>query len=181
MFSRRSRILGVACVLSDSLPTAIAFLLAYWIRVAIGRAGFVPNVNIYPVRVYLPLLLTSLLVFPSLGYVLGAYQDLENRSLRTIASDVLKMSSAGFLVLFTGLFLVQGNYVSRGLLLIFAVLHFVLLGVGRWLFFVGNPQLGAKPEHHRNFIIVGTCGDAAALASFFEEVEQFGLRLLAFV
>ncbi len=181
MFSRRSRILGVACVLSDSLPTAIAFLLAYWIRVAIGRAGFVPNVNIYPVRVYLPLLLTSLLVFPSLGYVLGAYQDLENRSLRTIASDVLKMSSAGFLVLFTGLFLVQGNYVSRSLLLIFAVLHFVLLGVGRWLFFVGNAQLRRKAEHHRNFIIVGTGGGAVALASLLEEGEKFGLRLLAFV
>jgi exopolysaccharide biosynthesis polyprenyl glycosylphosphotransferase len=181
MFSRRSRILGVACVLGDSLPTVLAFLLAYGIRVWIGRAGFVPNVNIYPVRVYLPLLLASLLVFPSLGYVLGAYQDLENRSLRTIASDVLKMSSSGFLVLLTGLFLVQGHYISRSLLLIFAVLHFVLLGAGRWLFFVGNAQLRRKAEHHRNFIIVGTGGGAAALASLLEEGEKFGLRLLAFV
>jgi exopolysaccharide biosynthesis polyprenyl glycosylphosphotransferase len=179
MFSRRSRILGVACVLSDSLPTALAFLLAYWIRVAIGHAGFLPN--IYPLRVYLPLLLSSLLVFPSLGYVLGTYQDLETRTLRTIASDVVKMSSAGFLVLLTGLFLVQGHYVSRSLLLIFALLHFVFLGVGRWLFFVGNAQLRGRAEHHRNFVIVGTGGGAAALASLVEEGERFGLRLLAFV
>src|ERR1700738_3428964 len=163
MFSRRSRILGVACVLSDSLPTPLAFLLAYWIRVAIGYTGFLPN--IYPLRVYLPLLLSSLLVFPSLGYVLGTYQDLETRTLRTIASDVVKMSSAGFLVLLTGLFLVQGHYVSRSLLLIFALLHFILLGVARWLFFVGNAQLRLRAEHHRNFVIVGTGGGAAALAA----------------
>src|SRR5258708_13036213 len=98
MFSRRSRILGGACVLSDSLPTVLAFLLAYWIRVWIGRAGFVPNVNIYPVRVYLPLLLASLLGFPSLGYVLGAYQDLENLSLRTIPTDVIQLITPSLLL-----------------------------------------------------------------------------------
>ena len=178
MFSRRSRFLGVACVLSDSIPTGLAFLLAYWVRVWIGHTGSLSP--IYPLRVYLPLLLASLFVFPILGYLLGAYQGVEMRRPRDIANDVVKMTSLGFLILLTGLFLFKGDYVSRSLLLVFAVFHFLLLGVGRAIFIYGiSPR--NRQERYRHFVIVGTGVAAAELASLLEEGERFGLRLLGFV
>src|SRR3981081_312334 len=135
MFSRRSLFLGVACVLSDSVPTGLAFLLAYWARAWIGHLGLLSP--IYPLRVYLPLLLASLIVLPTLGYLLGAYRGVEMRRPKDIANDVVKMTSLGFLILLTGLFLFKGDYVSRSLLLVFVVFHFLLLAVGRVIFIFG--------------------------------------------
>jgi len=179
MFSRRSRLLGFACVLSDSLPTALSFLLAYWLRAWTGRIGLLHP--IYPLSVYLPIFLLSLLVFPSLGYLLGAYREVETRPLRDVANDVVKMTSLGFLILFTALFLFKWEYVSRSFLLVFAFFHVLLLGIGRWIFLVANSHLRNRLEHCRHFVVVGTGSGAAGLASLLEEGERFGLRLLAFV
>src|ERR1700724_2268009 len=178
MFSRRSRFLGVACVLSDSVPTGLAFLLAYWARGWFSHIGFLPP--IYPLRVYLPLLLASLIVFPALGYLLGAYRGVEMRRPKDIANDVVKMTSLGFLILLTGLFLFKGDYVSRSLLLVFAVFHFLLLAAGRVIFIFGiSPR--NRQERYRHFVIVGTGVAAGELASLLEDGERFGLRLLGFV
>jgi exopolysaccharide biosynthesis polyprenyl glycosylphosphotransferase len=179
MFSGRSRIFGFACMLSDSMPTALAFLLAYWIRAWIGHIGLLPAVH--PLSVYLPLFLVSLLVFPSLGYLLGAYREVETRPLRDIANDVVKMTTVGFLILFTALFLLRWHYVSRSFLLVFASFQLLLVSGGRWLFRVGNGYLKNRHDHCRHFVVVGTGTGAAGLASLLEEGERFGFRLLAFV
>ncbi len=179
MLSRRSRFLGFACVLSDSMPTALAFVLAYGIRFWAGQRGFLPV--IYPFSVYVPLFLASLLVFPFVGYLVGAYRYVDRRPVREIVNDVVKITSWGFLILFTGLFLLKWHFVSRTFLLGFAVLHFLLLGVGRWIFLFGDSHFRNRHDRCRHFIVVGTGVSGARLASLLEQGERFGLRLLAFV
>ncbi len=179
MLSRRSRFLGFACVLSDSMPTALAFVLAYGIRFWAGQRGFLPV--IYPFSVYVPLFLASLLVFPFVGYLVGAYRYVDRRPVREIVNDVVKITSWGFLILFTGLFLLKWHFVSRTFLLGFAVLHFLLLGVGRWIFLFGDSHFRNRHDQCRHFIVVGTGVSGARLASLLEQGERFGLRLLAFV
>ena len=131
MFSRRSRLISVTCVLNDLFATAVAFLLAYGIRVLIGQRHWVGLHAIYPLKVYLPIFAAAALLIPFFGYLLGAYHQLELRRPRDIASDVTKMMALGLLALFTGMFFFKGEYVSRSLLLIFVLLQFVLLAASR--------------------------------------------------
>jgi exopolysaccharide biosynthesis polyprenyl glycosylphosphotransferase len=181
MFSRRSRVIGLSCVLIDVVGTVVAFLVAYTFRVLLIYQTWYSLGPIYPLRVYFPLLLASVLAFPGIGYVLGAYQRVEFRRPRDVATDVIRMVGLGTLAVAAELFIVQGEYVSRSLLLTFIVAEFVCLAVGRWFFYAGIRWFRTRPEHHRNFVIVGSTEPAFELAALVEEGERFGLRLLAFV
>jgi exopolysaccharide biosynthesis polyprenyl glycosylphosphotransferase len=181
MFARRARLIASSFVVNDLIAITVAFLLAYGIRVWAGSKGWLRNPAIYPLNIYLPILLAALLVFPFWGYALGAYQQVELRRPRDVASDVLKMSIFGLLSMFAGLFLLKGEYVSRSFLLAFSVLEFLVLATSRWLLLIGGRWFRARPEYHRHHVIVGSTAGAAELASLLEEGESSGLRLLAFV
>jgi exopolysaccharide biosynthesis polyprenyl glycosylphosphotransferase len=180
MFSRRSRLISVTCVVNDLLATAVAFLLAYGVRVWIGERNWDGLHAIYPLVTYLPIFSAAAVLIPLFGYFLGAYHQLELRRPRDMATDVVKMMALGHLALFTGMFFFKGQYVSRSLLLIFICVQFVLLAVSRWALLTGGTWLRTRPEHRRHFIIVGTSSGAAELASLLEEGESLGLHLLAF-
>lgn len=181
MFSRRSRVIGLSCVLNDLVATTIAFLLAYGLRVLLVYQTWYFVRPIYPLHTYLPVLLASVIAFPGVGYVLGAYSRVEFRRPREVATDVVKMVALGMLAVAAELFVVKGEYVSRSLLVTLAGTEFLMLAIGRWLFWVGITWFRTRPEHHRNFVIVGNTDAAFELASLLEEGERFGLRLLAFV
>lgn len=180
MFSRRSRLISVTCVLNDLFATAVAFLVAYGIRVLIGQQNWDRLHGIYPLKDYLPIFVAAALLIPFFGYLLGAYHQVELRRPRDIASDVTKMMALGLLALFTGMFFFKSEYVSRSLLLIFVLLQFVLLAASRWALLAGGTWLRTRPEHQRHFIIVGTSAGAGQLASLLEEGENLGFDLLAF-
>src|SRR5690348_6499154 len=97
MFARRSRLIASSFVVNDLIAITVAFLLAYGVRVWAGSKGWTHNPTIYPLKIYLPILFSALLVFPFWGYLLGAYQEVELRRPRDIASDVLNMSIFGLL------------------------------------------------------------------------------------
>ena len=181
MFSRRSRVIGLSCVLNDLIATLVAFLLAYSIRVLLVHQNWYHLRPIYPLGTYSPVLLASLFAFPGVGYVLGAYSRVEFRRPRDVATDVVKMVILGMLALAAELFIVKGEYVSRSLLITLAFTEFVMLAVGRWLLWVGIAWFRTRPEYHRNFMIVGNPASALEVAGLLEEGERFGLRLLAFV
>ena len=181
MFARRARLIASSFVVNDLVASLVAFLLAYGIRVWAGSKGWLHNPAIYSLYNYLPILLAALLVFPFWGYALGAYQQVELRRPRDMASDVLKMSIFGLLSIFAGLFLMKSEYVSRSFLLAFSVLEFMVLATSRWLLLIGGRWFRARPEYERHFVIVGATAGAGELASLLEEGESSGLRLLAFV
>jgi exopolysaccharide biosynthesis polyprenyl glycosylphosphotransferase len=181
MFSRRSRNVAFSCVLNDVAATAAAFTLAYMIRMWAGQKGWHHLTPIFLFNLYLPVLLAAVLIFPFLGYILGAYKQVELRRPRDIANDVLKMAALGLLTLFSLLFLVKGHYVSRTFLALFAVLQVLLLGTSRWLLLIGGTWLRSRPDQRRHFIIVGSGAGAAEVATLLEAGEHFGLSLMAFV
>ncbi|HET7207428.1 MAG TPA: sugar transferase [Terriglobales bacterium] len=181
MFSRRSRLISVSCVLNDLLATAVAFLLAFGIRFTVGQRNWDGLHAIYPFQAYVPVLIAASLLVPFFGYLLNAYQQVELKRPRDIAADVVKMMALALLALFTGMFFFQGQYVSRSLLLLFAVLEFILLAASRWTLLVGGTWLRTRPEHRRHFVIVGTSESATELGLLLEEGAGLGLELLAFV
>src|SRR5262249_22367919 len=145
------------------------------------QQSWYPLGPIYPLSTYSSLLFASMVAFPGVGYVLGAYSRVEFRRARDVATDVVKMVILGMLALAAELFIVKGEYVSRSLLIILAGTEFVMLALGRWLFWMGVTWFRTRPEHHRNFIIVGETSAAFEVAELLENGERFGLRLLAFV
>ncbi|HEV2116395.1 MAG TPA: sugar transferase [Terriglobales bacterium] len=180
MFSRRSRLMRASCVLNDLLATAVSFLLAYGIRVWAGQHNWFGLHAIYPFSAYLPIFAAIVLLIPLLGYLLNAYQHVELKRPRDIATDAVKMVALGLLALFTGMFFFQSQYVSRGLLLVFVGLQFFLLVGSRWTLLAAGTWLRTRPENRRHFVIVGTSESAAQLASLLEEGANLGLELLAF-
>lgn len=170
----------VSCVVNDLLATAVSFLLAYGLRVWAGQRNWFGLHGIYPFSVYLPIFAAIVLLIPLLGYLLRAYQHVELKRPRDIATDAMKMAGLGLLALFTALFLFQSQYVSRGLLLVFACLQFVLLAGSRWTLLAAGAWLRTRPENRRHFVIVGTSQSAADLAALLEQGANLGLELLAF-
>ncbi|OLC22540.1 MAG: hypothetical protein AUH36_01585 [Chloroflexi bacterium 13_1_40CM_55_7] len=164
MFSRFSRNIAFTCVLNDVAATTAAFVLAFLIRLWAGQDDWQRAGPIHLFRLYLPVLLAAVVIFPLLGYILGAYKQVELRRPREIATDIVKMAALGLLTLFSALFLLQGHFVSRSFLFLFAVLQFLLLGTSRWL-----------------LIIVGSGNGAAEVATLLEAGERFGLSLLGFI
>ncbi|HET7442142.1 MAG TPA: hypothetical protein VFJ47_12635, partial [Terriglobales bacterium] len=165
MFSRRSRLMRAGCVVNDLLATAVSFLLAYGIRVWAGQHNWFGLHGIYPFSAYLPIFAAIVLLIPLLGYLLNAYQHVELKRPRDIATDAVKMVALGLLALFTGMFFFQSQYVSRGLLLVFVVLQFFLLVGSRWTLLAAGAWLRTRPENRRHFVIVGTSDSAGELAS----------------
>jgi exopolysaccharide biosynthesis polyprenyl glycosylphosphotransferase len=181
MFSRFSRNIAFTCVLNDVAATTAAFVLAFMIRLWAGQDDWQRAGPLHLFRLYLPVLLAAVLIFPLLGYILGAYKQVELRRPREIATDIVKMAALGLLTLFSALFLLQGHFVSRSFLFVFAVLQFLLLGTSRWLLLIGGTWLRSRPEQRRHFIIVGSGNGAAEVATLLEEGERFGLSLMGFI
>jgi exopolysaccharide biosynthesis polyprenyl glycosylphosphotransferase len=181
MFSRFSRNIAFTCVLNDVAATTAAFVLAFMIRLWAGQDDWQRAGPTHLFRLYLPVLLAAVLIFPLLGYILGAYKQVELRRPREIATDIVKMAALGLLTLFSALFLLQGHFVSRSFLFVFAVLQFLLLGTSRWLLLIGGTWLRSRPEQRRHFIIVGSGNGAAEVATLLEEGERFGLSLMGFI
>jgi exopolysaccharide biosynthesis polyprenyl glycosylphosphotransferase len=180
MFSRRSRLMRVSCVVNDLLATAVCFEFWEGLRGLVGEKNTLGLHGIYPFSAYLPVFVAIVLLIPLLGYLLNAYQQVELKRPRDIATDAVKMVALGLLALFTGMFFFQSQYVSRGLLLAFVLLQFVLLAGSRWTLLATGTWLRTRPENRRHFIIVGTSQSAAQLASLLEEGQNLGLELLAF-
>src|SRR5581483_10968800 len=183
MFSRRSQLLGFALMLHDVAVTTAAFFLAYALR-----ANFTPSYiagrhlpHIYSLRVYWPLLIGIIVVWPVLGYGLGLYREVQTRPPREVARDLVKLTFFGLLILLAGLFLFKAEHISRTFVAIFVATDAVLLAVSRWVVLFATTWFRERFERYRYFLIVGMGTAAQELATLIEDGELLGFRLHGFV
>src|SRR5581483_6945920 len=167
MFSRRSQLLGFALMLHDVAVTTAAFFFAYALRAHLtpsyiaGR--YLPP--IYPLRVYWPLLVGIIAVWPALGYGLGLYREVETRPPREVARDLVKLAFFGLLILLAGLFLFKGERISRTFVAVFVLTDAILLALSRWIVLFATTWFRERFERYRYFLIVGTGTAAHELAA----------------
>ncbi len=183
MFARRSRFLGSLALVHDAAVTALAFFLAYWVRVHLLQ-HIVPwrqLTPLAPVTAYWALLLATAAGWPLIGYVLGLYRDFEISTPIRLIANVIKLVAAGLLITYAGLHLAKSEIVSRSLVLIIGLLDLVLLAIGRWLFFAGTAWVRDRLGCFHSVLIVGTGPKARALAGVVEEGDAMGFRLVGFV
>lgn len=184
MFARRSQLLGFVCALHDVALTALAFLLAYWVRTGLLpplAARWMELPAMYPPGDYWPLLVGILVFWPVAGWALGIYREVELRDRRQQARDVVKLVGVGLVAVYAGLYVFKADYISRLFVLTIGAADAVLLLPGRWLLLSGGAWLRERLERYHYFLIVGTGPGAHELAALIEESEPLGLRLVGFV
>src|SRR5713101_4330717 len=90
MFERRSELLGLICRLQDLALTALAFPVAYWVRIRILTRLVSPRLvrpDIYPLREYWALFIGTLVIWFVGGHLIRIYHDDQLRKRQAIAGD----------------------------------------------------------------------------------------------
>jgi exopolysaccharide biosynthesis polyprenyl glycosylphosphotransferase len=184
MFERRSALLGSISRLLDLGLTALAFPVAWWIRMRVLAhmvgSGVVQPV-IYPFWTYAPLFAGILIIWFFAGHFLRIYHDIELRSRQQLVGDAAKLIVLGLVALNAVLYFVRADYISRAFILTIAAVDFVLLAAGRIALLGGSGSLREKLQRFHYCLIVGLGPNARELASLIEQSEPMGLRLIGFV
>ena len=164
MFDDKSQYIGRLLFLLDSLLTLLTLILAYQFSYQITQGDRQPL--FYYLAVYV-------LLWAPLGYFLlrfGAYHGLRILSLPTFAWSVTKALSLSLAIVFTILFLLDVNMLSRTVLVTFSIFELLaLIGVRmalHWWYFLRFAQKG---ENYLKVVIIGTGKRARRLAKTLKE------------
>jgi len=184
LFERRSALLGFISRLLDLALTALAFPIAYWIRLRVLThvvGSEVVRPAIYPFWTYWILFAGILIIWFLAGNLLHIYRDIELRNRQQLAGDAAKLIVLGLVALNAALYLFRADYVSRAFILTIAAVDFVLLVTGRVAVLGGSRRLREKLQKFHYCLIVGLGQNARELATLIEQSEPLGLRLIGFV
>lgn len=172
MFNEKSARLNRVLVVVDLGSTAILLFLALNIHEWIwGNA----DVDVFSHIALLPLLMAFLVFF--LRYF-DAYESPRLASRLGYAWSIMQSVSASFILLFTLMFLLKIQYVSRSVILLFWGLEFFTLSVirmGVLIYFRKALRVGAK---FLKVLIIGTGPRALLLADKLRKNSEWGLDIL---
>lgn len=172
MFDERSEQLHRVTTLLDLGITIILFLAAPWLRNLLVDDE---PPNLLSHIAFLPFILALWIVFlPSFG----AYRSPRNTSLLAYTWAVVQAVVAGLAALFTILFVMKIQYVSRAVMVIFGALDFLAL-VGIRLGVVWYFQRSLRQgEGFRRVLIVGSGTRAQRLAETLLQHSEWGIRIV---
>jgi exopolysaccharide biosynthesis polyprenyl glycosylphosphotransferase len=179
VFARRSQLFGLQCLVQDLALTALAFPVAYLLR-----ARILPLVShygpVYPIRVYWPLLLGILILWPAVGWMLGIYRNVDPRKRLRLAREAVAAITIASVFLLAGLYLFHAEYVSRTLVAIVWAVGCIFVAGGRLTLLSTDAWFRGRLGRYRYFLIVGTDGPARELARLIGHSNSFGDRLIGF-
>lgn len=184
MFERRSALLGSISRLLDLGLTALAFPIAYWIRMRVLTrmvGSDVVRPVIYPFAMYWTFFAAILVIWFLAGQLLHTYRDIELRNRQQLVGDAAKLIVLSVVALNAALYLFRADYISRAFILTIAAVDFALLVAGRLALLGGSRRLREKLQRFHYCLIVGLGQNARELASLIEQCEPLGLRLIGFV
>ncbi|MBK5291530.1 MAG: sugar transferase [Acidobacteriia bacterium] len=176
MYSRNHRKVKLLLALADVLLAALAFEAAYQSRVLLPLA----NLFFLSIRTKVLLLGVAAILWPLLGYWLGAYERLDAAHPRVVLRDSLKQSAYGAI----GMVLVDylGKFdLSRAFLGLFTVYSWVLLCLFRWnaATLVGWIRKEFGAPHY--VLVAGIGARAQRLGRSLERSAAHGIRLVGFL
>jgi exopolysaccharide biosynthesis polyprenyl glycosylphosphotransferase len=175
MFARRSRILGVLAGLGDVVVVALAFYLAYFIRLT------VPGLKPFRVdQVTWKILVSALVIWWFAGLVVGAYRRIEIHDFTRVAANTLKHTVVAVSFMGAWIFLLKDD-ISRAFILIFGATTPVLLVLYRFAGRRLQNLLRQDLDGQCHYVIVGTSPPAVEMARMVESGEDLGNRIVAFL
>ncbi|NOY66881.1 MAG: sugar transferase [Gammaproteobacteria bacterium] len=176
MYDEKSKYIGKLLYLLDGLLTLFALILANW-------------VSYYFLKQDNPELFYNLAVFivlwVPLGYFLfrfGAYDGLRILSLPTFAWRVSKALGISLGILVTLLFLLNANFLSRSVFMIFAAIELTaLVGIRAILYWWYFQRFVQKGENYLKVVIIGTGDRAARLARGLHKKMEWGVHIVGYL
>src|SRR5882724_3687865 len=172
MFEERSERLYRVLSLLDVTVTILVFLAASWGRNVVednDPADLLSHVAL------LPFILALWMFFLTF---FGAYRSPRTTSLRQYAWAVTRGVAVGVAALLTILFLFKIQYVSRGVVVIFAAADLLaLVGIRLGVVWYFHRSLH-RGEHFRKVLIVGSGARARRLAETLLQHSEWGIRIV---
>ena len=183
MFDRRSKLLGRITLLEDLAVTALAFVVAYYLRDLLAGAELFPGHlhEIYPFGYYIPLMLVFLLVWAVVGYFSRFYRDLEMSNPIQLVLKLLNQLAIVLVFIYAGLYLLRRGDISRTYVMMVGMVDFILLVAGRYVSYSGIAWMRQRLGRFHYFLIIGCGSRAHEMATLIEESRSMGLRLVGFV
>ncbi|MBP7568871.1 MAG: sugar transferase [Acidobacteria bacterium] len=175
MFSDRTEQFTRVLAIADVLLTTVALLLAFYAH-AIVTGDF--DDSLFAHVSLVPLLLMFLLY--SLVYF-GAYDTPRMASKFTYGWAVLRSVAASFLLLMTVLFLLKLQYVSRIVMVTFAVFDLVLLTGARLFGLAYFRRALRQGEKYLKVLVIGTGPRAMRLARTLRDNSEWGLDIVGYL
>jgi len=183
VFDRRSKLLGRITLLEDLAVTALAFVVAYYLRDLLAGAELFPGHlhEIYPFGYYIPLMLVFLLVWAVVGYFSRFYRDLEMSNPIQLVLKLLNQLAIVLVFIYAGLYLLRRGDISRTYVMMVGMVDFILLVAGRYVSYSGIAWMRQRLGRFHYFLIIGCGSRAHEMATLIEESRSMGLRLVGFV
>lgn len=178
MLKKHSQTFGFFILICDLAITGTSFLAAYSIRAYyldryLGETHFLSE--------YLWLLL---IIFPLWFLLLKSQRLYESQRLGMIRKElfnILKAISLGMLLLSAFSFILNLNYLSRSLILLFFLINAALLALSRTAIRVFLRSLRKKGYNYRSFLIVGTGREVEKVLRLVKELKYLGIKIAGFI
>jgi exopolysaccharide biosynthesis polyprenyl glycosylphosphotransferase len=180
MFRQRERILSGFVFVLDLILTALAFLVAYWIRDALHTYFPLGRINVF-LEFHMKLLLIIIPFWSLLFLLTKLYESFKTKTFFQEAFAVFKVVSIGSFIIVFGVFTLRYFMISRTVLALFWLLNL--------LFLVGERVAMRRVVKYRrskgwgllNIIVVGTGREAEEIAEVIDQQRHWNLRLVGFV
>jgi len=156
----------------DVVLTVCTFLFAYWIK-----GVFVPEIDIdfFSHLALLPFIL-FLMIF-GLSYF-GAYRSFRVATTAAFIWSVFRAVAGSMALLLTLLYLFRIQYVSRMVIVVFAVLIFVVLAIERTLFVEYFKRSIKQGRNFLKVLIIGTGDRAKSLSEGLRRESEWGIDII---
>ncbi len=181
MIQRRRQIQVALLLAGDVLATAIAILIAYWLRFEVEIHPVTKGVP--PLEMYLRLIPVTALMWPAVFYFQGLYQL---RRLRSRFDELLRVALAVMLatILLTAFltFYRPSDFTySRLFLPVFAVLDVLLVALSRWWISDVLRRIRRSGGNLQSVLIVGAGELGRRLVDSLEDHREYGFSVVGFL
>src|SRR5579883_3425755 len=154
MFSRHNQMMGVLYALADGVLAVVSFGLAHSLRLSLVSLR-----PLYSVSYYFWIFPFVVALWLATGWATGLYRDVEEQDWRRALGGTLKVGVIATVVLFAFIFAFKVEFISRLLLIFYALIDFLLMAL---------------------FLLVGNTPQALEIARIIEANEHRGMRLSGF-
>lgn len=183
MLKQKARVIARIVYGADLALTSLAFFAAFLIR-----DRFLPLVDpnhfptgLFPLTDYLKIYPLVLIIWSVLLFTYNSYHSHRTIPLTREALTVIRVVTAGTVILATIAFLLPLRQLSRSWFALFAALSAVLLVAEKILVRVMARWVRSKGLNYRTVLIVGTGRRATDIAHMIADHKYWGYKILGFV
>lgn len=175
MFDERSEQVNRSMFLLDIFTMSLAFLISYWLRLYLfedSPVDFFSHFSVFPLILFLMMLFLS---------YFGAYVSPRRMTVVRMIWSIFRAEFISMGLLFTLLFLLNIDYVSRVVIGAFSLSSFLLL-IGVRLSYIWYFKNSLKKgENYKKVLIIGTGMRAYALSEALRQRSEWGIDIIGHI